>query len=334
MIIKKKIFTKQLGLREKIIVSVSFLLSVLIICLALADDAGGYGEKLTIKDTWGIWLAFIGIQAWIQNKIWSERFQLTFRYPYIKPVIIRPAAYVLLFAGMIFIAFMTYMALRGNNERNNQEKRKIEKLETLIVPKLKQPIDFKNEPEILSSDLIEMQNGSVETFISDGKGKSEGLKFSVEYPKTYMSVDGDRPHIVKKFKKNECQISITVMNLGYIPDKEEKKYALSRQGRIETLPQNVELLDFVGGLIIDGEDCSFVEYYGKRETNIGKDVITLQAFSRLYQILYDKYLIQIQFAVGSGTSSKENLEKEFSSHKSFFSCVMSSFIIISKWDIN
>ena len=50
-----------------------------------------------------------------------------------------------------------------------------------------------------SSELEDFQNGNVKKFISNGTGKADGLKFSVKYPYNYTSVDGDRPHVIRKF---------------------------------------------------------------------------------------------------------------------------------------
>lgn len=185
----------------------------------------------------------------------------------------------------------------------------------------------------LPSECLEFKNGQTHKYVSDGSGKSQGLKFSIKYPQSYSAKEGERPHIVKKFNSGgeKCDIVITILKLPQTPSPSEKKDMLSKPSLLDMASYPMKALTATDGLIIDGETAGFVEFYMTRKANAGDQTVTLRAYSRMYCILYKSYLIQITFGVGSTTASESTLKARFNNYKYLFSYVVNSFVILSKW---
>jgi hypothetical protein len=183
------------------------------------------------------------------------------------------------------------------------------------------------------SECTEFRNGQITKYVSDGSGKSRGLKFSIKYPKSYTSLEGERPHIVRKFNGGgeKCDIVIQIQQLPQIPSLSEKMEILSKSSLLEMASSPIKALTATDGLIIDGESAGFVEFYMTRKANVGDQTVTLRAYSRMYCVIYKSYFIQITFGVGSTTANESALKIRFDNYKYLFSYVVNSFIILSKW---
>ena len=55
---------------QRFIFSLAAFLVCLVLAIVFAD--GVSGGEMNIKDTWGVWLAFILFQAWFQIKVWEK----------------------------------------------------------------------------------------------------------------------------------------------------------------------------------------------------------------------------------------------------------------------
>lgn len=73
--LNKKSFVFPLTFTQKIIFSISAFLLFLVISYAFAESVD---YKMRIKETWGVWVIFILIQAWLQNKIWNTNSEVSF----------------------------------------------------------------------------------------------------------------------------------------------------------------------------------------------------------------------------------------------------------------
>jgi len=71
----KKMFAISINQTQKIIYGISVFLITLIMAYVLAE---GIDSKMRISETWGVWIIFILIQAWFQNKLWNSYTTLNF----------------------------------------------------------------------------------------------------------------------------------------------------------------------------------------------------------------------------------------------------------------
>lgn len=76
----KKLITIPLNQTQKIIYSISIFLIAFILAYVIAED---YDSDLLLSNTWGIWIIFILVQAWFQNKLWNsgDSLNITFFFP-------------------------------------------------------------------------------------------------------------------------------------------------------------------------------------------------------------------------------------------------------------
>jgi hypothetical protein len=75
---------RDFTLIQKIIFSLSAFAVFLVIAYAFAESLD---YKMRIKKTWLVWIAFILLQAWLQNLLWSSKFRIAinFKIPSITP---------------------------------------------------------------------------------------------------------------------------------------------------------------------------------------------------------------------------------------------------------
>lgn len=75
-----KVVSFSLTKSQKTIYGISSFLIVFIIAFVFAEDID---SNIELRNTWGIWIVFIILQAWVQNKIWNSDNQsmVTIYYP-------------------------------------------------------------------------------------------------------------------------------------------------------------------------------------------------------------------------------------------------------------
>lgn len=54
-------------------------------------------------------------------------------------------------------------------------------------------------PDIISSPASEFAKGFKAKYVCDGAGKAKGIRFQIEHPRSWASLEAERPNIVRKF---------------------------------------------------------------------------------------------------------------------------------------
>lgn len=65
----KKVFAISTNQTQKVIYGISVFLITLILAYAIAENID---SEMRISQTWGVWIIFILVQAWFQNKLWNS----------------------------------------------------------------------------------------------------------------------------------------------------------------------------------------------------------------------------------------------------------------------
>lgn len=172
--------------------------------------------------------------------------------------------------------------------------------------------------------------GYTSTYRCDGTGKGRGLKFSMKYPQSWASEEGNRPHIVRKFKNNDMSVQtmVIVNDFDYIPTEEDIDYIFSIESAKETIPKGGHYIKS-SKTVIEGESALVVDYSIQRE-RLGT---TFKMYTRMYSIIYKSYLLQIQFSVNQNPiDSPIDLEKKFNENELLFNSMINSLILVSKWE--
>lgn len=178
-------------------------------------------------------------------------------------------------------------------------------------------------------DLKELLNGNFLKYVCDGTGKGRGIKFSINYPSNWSSLEGNRPHIVRKFSNSDKTISamIIITELEKTPTQKEIEYYYTKQGSMELLPTQATYISN-SSTKIEGQPTIINEYTIKTERAENQ----LKGRMKTYTIFYKKYSIQVQFGVMQLLSSNLDIEKIFNENELLFKAMMNSFILTSKWE--
>lgn len=148
-------------------------------------------------------------------------------------------------------------------------------------------------------------------FSTAGHSKAKGLSITIEYPKTWQAVEGERPNIVQKFVSREgsrngtslLMIQDLPVDTSHMTEKEMTKI-LSPEAIRQFIPNGGK---FISGkrTKIDGLPGAWVVYTVESE-RAGANL-------RLYSITFISYfrnkLITLQCAVG-GLASESSVEQE------------------------
>jgi hypothetical protein len=121
----------------------------------------------------------------------------------------------------------------------------------------------------------EMLEGYVETFQSKGHQKSAGLDFQLKVPRSFSVDEGDRPHVIKRFKSDEgIGPAIIIVLVQQIPVSEEKidmrhnSDELNEGTAKAMMPEESQFISFKN-IKIDGIPYGMLEYTSLKETVMG-----------------------------------------------------------------
>mgnify|MGYP000888732413 CR=1 FL=1 len=126
---KKKIsFFENLQTPQKVIYSISTVAISFVLCFAFAQSLD---SELSMKETWFVWVFFIAVQTWLQNKFWSSNTPVTINYK--QPQLSRIKNWFLLrkkklYLSLAILLLLTVVAVSIDPLYRYYEKRKIEKL--------------------------------------------------------------------------------------------------------------------------------------------------------------------------------------------------------------
>lgn len=182
----------------------------------------------------------------------------------------------------------------------------------------------------------EFSSGEISTFSSNGEGKSKGLKIHFKYPRSWFSVEGDRPHIVRKFVQSD-NFAIAIILI----QKAEKEFSqaeineiMTTKGIKSTMPKGATFISCNPNLKIDNLKAGSIEY----------TIITERVDKKMYQhvlqysVLYKDYILQLSCAVSdiNGYSStpedKATVDKRYKTIYPLFWEMFNNIVIDNIWE--
>jgi len=173
-------------------------------------------------------------------------------------------------------------------------------------------------------------NGYTSKFECNGYSKCRGLKFSIKYPQSWKSEEGNRPHIVRKFSNDDMNVQtmLIVTDLEYVLPKEEIDNFFSIESAKEMIPEGGHYIKS-SSTVIDGESALVIDYSIQRE-KLGA-IISVR--TRMYAIIYKSYLLQVQFSVVQDPLKPPvDINEKFNANELLFNCMINSLILVSKWE--
>lgn len=306
-------------------------------------------------------MGFIFFQAWIQSKLWNlskdyidfERENAWFKkavaliLKYWKKYFAPNLGYVFLVITVIAILGVIYQisidcrAGMGYNNGSSKTPPLPEGWTKTGLPiyasqsKDKVPLSdlICMEDDKAIPEIVEFNEGKTKTFTSGGIGNSKGLNFSIKFPESYTAYEGSGTNVVQKFSGSNfnCDVKLIVIKLPKaltLADKlnylsEDRLQAMAQQAGMELVASRTELK-------AAGEMAAYVEVYNEAEQN----GLKFRMYSRLYYILTSNYLVQVNFDVGDGHITKNELRGRFNCYGPLFTKMINSFVLNSKYDFS
>jgi len=173
-------------------------------------------------------------------------------------------------------------------------------------------------------------SGETSKFSSKNSEKAKGLNLQFKYPNTWRSLDGERPHVVRKFAQPGGTVLAIILidKLGKKPTKFELNNFFSLQALKSYIPASATYISSNPDLMIEGLRAGSIEC-----TNVGKRVDqTFLTHSISYIFYYEDYSVLIQFMVSnSNGESFDKVNNKFNKLKNLFSEMFNSIVITNRW---
>lgn len=177
----------------------------------------------------------------------------------------------------------------------------------------------------------EFQSGQIHKFTTNGTGKAQGLKIHFKYPKSWASVEGDRPHILRKFIQSDNYALGVIFVRKAEQDflKSEISEIFSTDGLKSAMPLGAKYISSNPNLKFDNLRCGSIEYSIVQE-RIDKKIYMhcLQ-----YLVVFKNYIVTVTFSVSDTNGSdnpirpKENVDLRYKSIYPLFWGMFNSLVI-------
>jgi hypothetical protein len=182
-----------------------------------------------------------------------------------------------------------------------------------------------------SESLKEFNSGQVSKYSSFGQDKSQGLKINIKYPKSWKSMEGERPHVVRKFAQQDNYVLALI-----IVNKQDNNFSQSEISEILTpdglksiIPPSGIYISSNPNLKIEGLKAGSVEY-----TNSAVRMDRMFYSCNLnYIFYYGQYIVTIQFmVVNKMGESNLSVENRYKIIKPLFYQMFNSIVIDNVWE--
>jgi hypothetical protein len=165
-------------------------------------------------------------------------------------------------------------------------------------------------------------------FSSEGSKKVFGPHFSIKIRKGMEWMDGDRPHIIKKFYDTTDAFFPTLVLQSRIID----EFKPMKQLLNELSPKVYELVSIKDGFTIDQCEAGYVEDYIVLDAESSPEMMDVRRFLRTYAIRYNKGVIFLMFAISKYDNPSEKFsEDDLKYFRKYFHEMAISTIVTSRW---
>lgn len=166
-------------------------------------------------------------------------------------------------------------------------------------------------------------------FETDGSGKSLGLKIKFVYPCSWKGIEGNRPHILRKFNYSiDGNTVIQTISIRQIQDN-IRQSDISKMLSVDGMKNSVEGLGtYLNSrkIKIDGIETGEVTFKVEQESAIGK----MYMYSLMYMLVFDGKLISFTFSASSIDDLKA--KQLFDKYEMLFYLLAGKTIVISQWE--
>jgi len=187
-----------------------------------------------------------------------------------------------------------------------------------------------------NSDFELFKKGERDKFYTKDHPKAKGINISIEYPKSWIASEGERPNVVQKFSADAsdgitrgCMILIKDMPkvLSLMPDGDIAKEVFAEQALPEIIPP--------GGSFINGQSTKYDGQEGAwmiYSMEMDRAGIKMKMYTLQQMFIYSGKLINVQSTVGGLVYTDNNLYAIFTGYLPLFQQIGNSIVIHDKWN--
>jgi hypothetical protein len=189
-------------------------------------------------------------------------------------------------------------------------------------------------PRYVKNPEMEMVDGHRLSYTSMGTGKAKGIKFSVEYPRSWVAKEAKRPNIVQKFHSENGlggQNFMVIIKQIDIPRGME-----ITQKDVDELLNDKDMQDMAGerSKVIGYGQFTLERIPGywmqfEIEEKRGKHSMTMETV--MYGLHYQNYLIMLQGHVTKSFNGKPVPRNDFAQFEPVFEYMANSFVLHNQY---
>jgi len=178
----------------------------------------------------------------------------------------------------------------------------------------------------------EFLDGYKHKYVNNGIGKSKGVAFTIEAPKTWMAKEGNRPNIVQKFVSENGRglelLLILIKEIPLQPGEEIKKSDVAEMLNpkdIKDFLPNGSIYIKSGKLALENLPGFWVHF--KMELSRVRSTVGMETI--MYTVFYKNKMIQIQGQVMTSINGKKADRGGLEKYEKLFDLMANSFVIPS-----
>ena len=178
--------------------------------------------------------------------------------------------------------------------------------------------------------VVEWKDNYRQNYANDGSGKSKGLAFEIQAPKSWVQAEGNRPNIPVRFTSTDDHslktILVLIKKLGLAPGEKFVK------AEIDEFVNSNDILSFLpegatyiasGSLTLENQPGFWITY----KMTAKRMQLTMHTYAVTYSIFVDNYMLRITGSVGELNEPDFNLDEEFHRYKPLFDLVANSLVL-------
>lgn len=179
--------------------------------------------------------------------------------------------------------------------------------------------------------IKEFNSDQVNKYSSNGEDKSKGLKLHFKYPKSWKSIEGDRPHVIRKFAQSDNYVLaiILVNKLEKELSQKDINEIFTIDGLKAIVPENGTYISCNPNLKIEALNAGSVEY------TVSATRVDRKFYTHVlnYMFVYKSYIITVQFIVADKINEmKVSVDDRYKKICPLFRQMFNSVVIDNIWE--
>lgn len=218
--------------------------------------------------------------------------------------------------------------LKQNKLTRETSQNFLKKVEDRAKGKIETPVlEYLLIVKYASNPVGEFLDGFRQRYSTDGSGKSQGIKLSLQLPRSWARKEGERPHIVQKWVSENgtglVMIMLDIRNAeGYNPSKTEIELAV-RSGEVrKAIPEGGSYID--SGVFSLEMRTGYWLHVKMLQERVG---ITLYQESLIYQLFFHGKAIGFLCFAGGPEKDKKIVSETLKNTRPLFQQVLNSLVL-------